>query len=104
MSSSVPSPRRRLIRYLIARDEILVGQDALAEIDVDAQLLVDLVTADAAEIVPLRIEKEPLEQRARVRDRRRIARAQPAVNVLQRLFLVVRRILLQRLDDGVVVA
>ena len=73
------------------------------EIDVDAELLVDLVTTDAAEIVFLRIEKEPLQQSACVRDGRRIARAQTAVNVLQRLFLIVRRIFLQRLDDGVVV-
>ena len=74
-------------------DEILVGQDALAEIDVDAELLVDLVTADAAEIVFLRIEEEPLQQGAGVRHGRRIARAQLAVDVLERLFLVVRRIL-----------
>ena len=63
MSSSVPSPRRRLIRYLIARDEILVGHDALAEIDLDPELLVDLVAANAAEIVVLRIEEETLEER-----------------------------------------
>ena len=43
-------------------DEILVGQNALAQIDLDPELLVDLVTADAAEIVLLRIEEEPLEQ------------------------------------------
>ena len=49
-------------------DEILVGQDALAEIDVDAELLVDLVTTDAAEIVFLRIEEETLQQ-ARARSR-----------------------------------
>ena len=84
-------------------DEILVGNDALAEIDVDPEFLVDLVAANAAEIVLLRIEKEPLQERLRVRDRRRIARAQLPVDVFQRLFLIVRRIFLQRLDDGVVV-
>ena len=84
-------------------DEILVGQDALAEIDVDAELLVDLVASNATEIVFLRIEEEPLEQGARVRNRRRIAGTQLAIDVLERFFLVVRRILLQRLDDGVVV-
>ena len=70
-------------------DEIFVGQDALVEIDLDAELLVDLVTADAAEIVTLRIEEQPLDQRARVRGRRRIARTQPAIDILERLFLVV---------------
>ncbi len=84
-------------------DEILVGHDALAEIDVDPELLVDLVTANAAEIVFFRIEKETLQERFGVRHRRRIARTQLAINVLQRLFLVVRRIFLQRLHDGVVV-
>ena len=85
-------------------DEIFLGQNALVEIDFDAELLVDLVTADAAEIVLLRIEEQALEKRAGVRGGRRIARTQAAVDILQRLFLVVRRILLQRLDDGVVVA
>src|SRR5438067_5454585 len=84
-------------------DEILVGHDALAEIDVDPELLVDLVTANATEIVFLRVEKEPLQERLRVRNGRRIAGAQFAINILQRLFLVVRRIFLERLHDGVVV-
>ena len=73
------------------------------EIDVDAELLVDLVTADAAEVVLLRIEEETLEQSPRVRHGRRIARAETAIDILERFFLVVRRILLQRLDDGVVI-
>ena len=84
-------------------DEILVGQDALAEIDVDAEFLVELVASDATEIVFLRIEEEPLEQGARVRNGRRIAGTQFAIDVLERFFLIVRRIFLQRLHDGVVV-
>ena len=39
-------------------DEILVGQNALAEIDIDPELLIDLVTTDATQIVFLRIEEQ----------------------------------------------
>ena len=99
----MPSPRLRLNRYFDRGDEIFVGQNALVEIDLEAELLVDLVAADAAEIVILRIEEQPLEQRPGVRHGRRIARAEPAIDILERFFFVVRRIFLQRLDDGVVV-
>ena len=84
-------------------DEILVGDNALAEIDVDPELLVDLVATNAAEIVFLRIEEETLQEGFCIRDRRRIARAQFPVNILQRLFLIVRWIFLQRFHDGVVI-
>src|SRR5438552_3765852 len=63
-------------------DEILVGQNPLGKIDIDAELLVDLVTADASEVVFLRIEKESLEQGAGVGHRRRISGAEFAVNIL----------------------
>ncbi len=66
------------------------------------ELLVDLVTAHAAEIVLLRIEEQALEQAAGVRHGGWVARAQAAVDVLQRFFFVVRRVLLQGLDDRVV--
>ena len=46
-------------------DQVFLGQDALAEVDLDAELLVDLVTADAAEVIALRIEEQALEQAAR---------------------------------------
>ena len=84
------------------RDEILVGQNAFPEINVDAEFLVELVTSNAAEIIFLWIKKESLQEGTRVRHGRRIARAQLAINVLERLFLVMRRILFQRLHDGVV--
>ena len=42
-------------------DKIFVGQDALAKIDVDPELLIDLVATDSAKIVFLRIEKESLQ-------------------------------------------
>ena len=69
----------------------------------DAQLLVDLVTADAAQVIALRIEEQPLDQRAGIGGGRRIARAQPAVDILERLFLVLGGILLHALDDDPVV-
>src|SRR3954452_6126154 len=84
-------------------NKILVRNDALTEIDVDPEFLVDLVTTDSTEIVFLRIEKESFQERLCVRDGRRIARAQLPINVFERLFLVVRRIFLERLHDGVVV-
>ena len=82
--------------------QVGLGQDAgIAALD--AQLLVDLVTADAAQIVALRIEEQPLDQRAGIGRGGRIARAQPAVNVLERLLLVLGGILLHALDDDPVV-
>ncbi len=67
-------------------DKIFVGNNAFAEIYVDAELLIDLVTTNASEIVFLRIEEEPLQQRLRVRHCWRIARAQLAINIFERLF------------------
>ena len=66
-----------------------------SSLDLEAQLLVDLVAADAAEVVALRIEEETLEQAARVRHRRRIARAEAAVDFLEGFLFVVGRILLE---------
>ena len=43
-------------------DEVLLGHDALVESTFDAELLVDLVAADAAEVVFLRIEEQALQQ------------------------------------------
>ncbi len=79
--------------------QIVLGQNARAVLVLEAELLVDLVTADAAQIVALGIEEQPLEQRAGVGGGRRIARTQPAVNVLERLFLVLGRVFLEALDD-----
>ena len=67
------------------------------------ELLVDLVTTDAADVVALRVEEETLEQRLRVGHGWRISGTEAAINVLQRLFGVVRRVLLEALDDRVVV-
>jgi hypothetical protein len=71
-------------------------QDLLVERRVEAELGVQLQAADAREVVLLRVEKHVLEERPRAVERRRIARAQPAVNLDERLFVRVNRVLLQR--------
>ena len=48
-------------QILDRRDKVFVGQDALGRIDINPELLIDLVAADSAKIVFLRIEKESLE-------------------------------------------
>src|ERR1041385_917879 len=53
-------------QVLVCANETLVRDDPLAEIHVDPEFLVDLVTTNATEIVFLRIEKEPLQERLRV--------------------------------------
>src|SRR6476620_7376523 len=94
MSSSVPSPRRRLIRYLIA---------AIKSLSVKIrEFLVQLIAPHSSEIVFLRIKKQSFQKSARIGHRWRIARAEPAVNILERFFLIVRRIFLQRLYHRVV--
>ncbi len=83
--------------------DVFIADDTRIEIDVDAELLVDLVTTDAADVVTLRIEEETLEQGLRVGDGWWVSGAEAAINILQRLFGIVSRILLETLDDRVVV-
>src|SRR5690606_38405045 len=47
------------------RDEILLRQHGVAEREVRAEPLVDLVAADAAQVVALRVEEDALEREAR---------------------------------------
>ena len=56
------------------------------------------------EIVAFGIKEKSFDQRAGVGRRGRIARAEAAVNILQRLLLVFRRILLENLDDNAVIS
>ena len=76
--------------------EVLRVQDLLVERRVQLQLGVQLQPADAREVVLLRVEEHVLEERPRAVERRRIARPQAAVDLDQRLFVRVDRILLQR--------
>ena len=78
-------------------------EDALLEVDLEAELLVDLVAADAAEVVALRVEEQTLEQGLGVRRGRRIARAEAAVDFLEGFLLVAGRVLLERADDRALV-
>ncbi len=84
-------------------DDVGALEDALLELGLEAELLVDLVAAHAAEVVALRVEEEPLEQGLRVGRRRRLARAQALVDFLQGLLLVAGRVLLQGADEGALV-
>ena len=87
MSSRLPSPFLQAEQILGRGDQIFLGQDAgIAALD--AELLVDLVTADAAQIVALGVEEQPLDQRARVGGGGRIAGTQAAVNILEGFLLV----------------
>ena len=83
-------------------DEVFLGQDA-GVAALDAELLVDLVAADAAQIVTLGVEEEPLDQGAGVGGGGRIAGAQAAVDVLEGLLLVLGGVLFEALDDDAVV-
>ena len=70
------------------------------------KLLIDLVAADIAEIVMAKLEEELLEHRLGVRGGRRISGADAAVDVLERILLVVDAglgVLAQRLDERTVV-
>ena len=67
-------------------DDVLVGERAVLEVDVEVEARVQLVAADPGEVVALGIEEELLEERLRGVDRGRLARA----------------LLLEELDQGAV--
>ena len=64
--------------------------------DVQLELLVDLVAADLGQVVALRVEEQVLQQRLRGLARRRLARAQLAVDVEQGLVAGGDVVLLER--------
>src|SRR3954471_185386 len=86
------------------RDDVVLGQRALRELQVHAELLVDLVAADLREVVALRVEIEVLKQRLRGLLGRRLARAQLAVDVEEGIILARRVVLLQGDAHRLVVA
>ena len=83
-------------------DEVLLGERALLLGDLEIEFLVDLVAADAAEIVALGVKEQALEHAARVLNGWRIARAELAVDVLESLVLVVGGVFFEGLDNRVV--
>src|SRR5690606_11001467 len=79
-------------------DDVRDRQRRVRERRVDAELLVRLVAADLREVVALGVEVEVLEQRAAGLDGRRLARADLAVQVDERLVLRVDVVLLERVE------
>ena len=81
-------------------DDVVLGQRAGRDRHVDAELLVDLVAADLGQVVALVVEEQVLQQRLGRLARRRLARAQLAVDVQQRLVGGGDVVLLQRGEQG----
>src|SRR5947208_6978953 len=82
--------------------QVFFGQNARIAV-FQAQLLIDLVTTHAAQIVALRIEKQTLDERAGIGSGRRIAGTQTTVDVLQCLFFIFRGVLFEAFDDDAIV-
>ncbi len=57
------------------REDVVVGQRAGVDVDVEPEARVELVAADAREVVALGVEEQLVEQRLGVVDARRLARA-----------------------------
>ena len=92
---------RLLVRVVELAERLRVLAQLLQQVAVGpAELLVDLVAADAGEVVALRVEEQVLEERPRGLRRRRLAGTELAVDVLERLLLRLDVILLQRELDG----
>jgi len=83
------------------RQDVLGRQDARVVGDVDAEPLVELVTADLRQVVALRVEEQRLEQVAGIVEGRRLAGPLLLEDLDQRLFLAGRRVLLEGLRDEV---
>ena len=83
--------------------DVLPSQAAVLVVGVQAKLAVDLVTADAGQIVTLGVEVEGLKQVAAGLGGGGVARADPAVELDQGLILADFRLLVQGLhDQGIV--
>ena len=87
-----------LEQILHGTEEVLGHHDALVGADLAFELAVDLVTADAGQVVLLRVEEEALEQGAGVGGGRRVAGTQLAIDVLEGAVLILGRILAERLE------
>ena len=83
--------------------QVIFGQRARLLRIIEVQLLEYLVTTYPTQIITFRIEEQAFEQGAAIGHRRRIARAQSAINLLERFLFIVRGILLHALDDEALV-
>ena len=70
-----PEQPRDRDQLLDQGDDVVLGQDAGVEVDVEVEAGVQLVAADPGQVVALRVEEELLHQRPRRVHRRRLARA-----------------------------
>lgn len=68
--------------------DVVVGQGARLEVDVEVETRVQLVATDAGEVVALGVEEQLVEQRTRVVDARRLAGALLLEQLDQRAFSV----------------
>ena len=84
-------------------DNVLEGQLAATVLRVEAELLVDLVATNLRKVVALIGEVEVREEVLASARRRRFAGAELAVDVGQRLFLGVDRVLLEGVDEDRVI-
>ena len=75
-------------------DKVFFDQRALIVVNVEIELLVDLITTNTREVVLLRIEEQPLQERIRVCNRWRIARTETLVDFFKRFFPIICRIFL----------
>src|SRR5262249_42712447 len=66
-------------------EDVALGQDLGLDRLVDLELVVELQTADARQVVALGVEEQVLEQRLRAIERRLIARAEAAIDLHDRL-------------------
>ena len=71
----MPSSFGRRDELLDQGDDVVVGQDARVEVDVEVEARVELVAADPGQVVALGVEEELVEQGLGGVDRRRLARA-----------------------------
>ena len=88
----VPAQRQQIPDHLV---EIVRLQDPFVERRIEAELRVQLQAPHPREVVLLRVEEQALEERARAVQGRRIAGAQPPIDLDQRLLLRLDRVLLQ---------
>ena len=82
-------------------DDVVVGQDPRVEVDVEAQARVELVAADAREVVALGVEEQLVEEAAGGLDARRLAGALLLEQLDQRALFALRGVgvRLDRVED-----
>ena len=82
-------------------DDVVVGEDPRVEVDVEAQPRVELVAADAREVVALGVEEELVQERAGAVHARRLARTLLLEQLDQRALFALRdvRVGLDRVAD-----